>query len=363
MPRTQMNDGQEILFADLNATPARTERELYERVIFEMMQRTVNAFFGPSFLVTRTSSTAISIAAGSGFQQDNTQADPEATIRPLYLPAAVPLSITTPDGSHDRIDIVCVKHGRATTLTQNRNFKDATSGAISVQALVMETDWLAATQIVAGTPGVTPAAPATPSGYSVIAQLYVTTSTGIAATGAVTDKRTLFKTTGLYSLAAIDWFPAEGIAGVSPPLQTEVNGARVYKFGAASTSNLVQWIKVPKSYVAGNPINLHIMFADTVDITGTALFQTTAYLVCTGIDARTVTTNSRVSTNATVNLATVGIANVQNRVVCDLTDGVGAINGVAVSPGDTIRVILTRATDTAVNDLDFIPSMSEVTYQ
>jgi len=186
----------EITFADLAAISAQCEREIYARVVYEMLQQFTQGFFAGGFLVTRVTATQVSVAAGNGFYQDLTQVAPEPTMRPLYLAAASAQNITGPDASNPRWDIVCVRANRANTVSASRKYKAATTGDISTQTLVTETDWASDVLIVAGTPAGSPAAPATPAGYVKIATLVVTAVSGIAASGAITDQRTILPVGG-----------------------------------------------------------------------------------------------------------------------------------------------------------------------
>lgn len=199
MPRRQWNDGMEIVFPDLSSASSSLEIELYERLVYELMERQQGVVFGDSFFVSFTNATHISIAAGNGVQADGTQTDPEPKARLLYLPAAVPLAITTAAPTLNRIDLVCVRQNRATILTQSRNKKDATSGVVAPVSQIVETDWLSDTQIVAGTPSGSPVAPATPSGWIAIAQLLVTAVSGIANQAAITDVRPRYKKPSAWS--------------------------------------------------------------------------------------------------------------------------------------------------------------------
>jgi post-segregation antitoxin (ccd killing protein) len=191
MGRVTIGDGQEILHGDLNKISVLLERELYDRILRELMNRQVDAFFKGSFLVSRVSGTSISVAAGLGIQYDSSQVSPEPNYRPIYRSAAVPFNITTPHATNPRIDIVCVKAARAATLNVSRKFKSAFDSTISNQNTDVETDWQADVIVTAGTPAPSPTAPATPAGYIKIAEIAVTAVTGIAASGAIADKRTV----------------------------------------------------------------------------------------------------------------------------------------------------------------------------
>lgn len=190
MGRQQYNDGQELIFADFNKLQARNQQELYDAVLFKMLQETEDAVFDTSFLVSFVSSTQISINPGTGFQTDATVDSSEPQKRLLFRAAAVPLSIAAPDASLDRIDIVVMQHARVDGLTESRKFKAAGTGIISNQNLVVTNEWEATFQIVAGTPDASPVAPAIPAGFLKIAELAVTAVSGMSGAGALTDTRT-----------------------------------------------------------------------------------------------------------------------------------------------------------------------------
>lgn len=193
MPRRQFNDGGELVYGDFSAISSSHEMEIYDRVLYELMKRQQNIVFGDSFAVTYQNGTTVQVKAGNGMQLDNTQVDPEPVTRLLRVASNTNLTVTTPNASQDRIDLVCIKADRATASTQSRNFKNASDGTVSVTSQIVETDWAADLQIVAGTPGGSPVAPSTPSGWLAIATLYVTAVTGVANQSAITDKRSRYK--------------------------------------------------------------------------------------------------------------------------------------------------------------------------
>lgn len=196
MPRRFFSDGQEIVFEDFNAISSATQREFYDRILYNMLLQTENAFFGDGFLTTFSTSTSVSVAAGVGLQRDNTQVSPEPELRVLYRPDPVTVNLAAADLSNDRIDIIVVKAAIVTEISATRKFKNATTTVISNETLPLQKDWEALVEVVAGTPGITPSVPSTPSGYIKIAELYVTTATGMSGSGAVTDKRSLMPVGG-----------------------------------------------------------------------------------------------------------------------------------------------------------------------
>lgn len=435
MPRKFYNDGQEIIFEDLNAESSLLESELYERVIWEMLQRTDNAFFQGSFSATYVSGVTLNLIAGLGFQTDNTQVDPEPKKRPLYLSSASLQTLASPDSSHDRIDLICVKSLRVNSDTETRNYKDPISSAISAQSFVVETDWGADIQIVAGTPGVSPTVPATPSGYLPIASLLVHAVTGLGGQGDITDLRNLMPIGGAISvnsstfnrapassseslqvvLAAFDAYLTNGLQGytdyvvqgsdpaapasgnlrfyvkggvaffkdsssvVTPlgsgggggggganwngvpgttPLTDSENGEKVWLFQSGGGQKLTLFVRVPSSYIIGRQITAFIG-EYSPSTSGTILLASIASLVRQGVDAAGSTANQRTSTNTAL---TNTVANMYRQTLLDLTDASGKINSFSVSPGDLIRVDLSRGSDTDTADIRFIPSATEVKF-
>lgn len=191
MPRSNWSDGQELVYGDFNALTARLERELYDRIWYESLQRTENSFFGDGLVVGYVGAALVSVNKGLGFQTDNTQLDPEPTKRPVYNVNSQNVALAPADGALNRIDIICVQAGRGSVLTQSRNYKDPSSGVISAQNLSTETDWQCSLLAVAGTPNASPAVPATPAGYIKLAEVLVHAVTGVTGGGDITDRRAL----------------------------------------------------------------------------------------------------------------------------------------------------------------------------
>lgn len=434
MPRRFFNDGQEIVFEDFNAISSATQREFYDRILYNMLLQTEDAFFGDGFLTTFATNTSVSVAAGVGLQRDNTQVSPEPELRVLYRSAPVTVNIASPDLSNDRIDIVVVKAAIVTEISATRKFKNATTSVITNETLPLQKDWESLVEVVSGTPGISPTVPSTPSGYIKIAELYVTTATGMSGSGAVTDTRALMPVGGDATMdtssfvrltqsaatpfstlfANIDaqlkngyfqYFDMDDLgsdpaaptsgkvrryfkSGVAytrkfggaiaqdgggggggggfswnPPagsgaLADEENGEKVYLFEQGQSQKLVAWLKVPQGYVAGTQILMYIAHYSP-STSNTILLQTTSYLIRKNNDAVTSTTNSQASGNSALTNA---VANRYREISLPVTNGSGLINGVAVNPGDLIRVELTRGTDTDTADIRFIPSATEVKF-
>lgn len=193
MPRILINDGEEIISSDLSTISAALERELYDRVLYEMMSRQSNFVFKDSLTCSNVNATTSKVKAGVGFQTDGTQTDPEPQARQLYLGTDTNVTHLAADATNPRIDLICVQAARATTKTAARNFKDPSTGVVTTPTQNVETDWAPTLQVVAGSPAGSPSAPATPSGWIALAQVLVAASTGIAGSSSYTDVRPRFK--------------------------------------------------------------------------------------------------------------------------------------------------------------------------
>lgn len=187
--RVNFNEGQEVVRADLNNAQAGSERNLLDRILYEMLQRTSDGFFEGSFKATRADSNTLTIAAGLGLQSDGAQVSPEPTKRLIYLALDTTVDVTAPHATLNRTDIVCVRSIRSNTNTQDRRYKATVASLPTLQNVTVETDWRMEAQVVAGIPG--GAMAATPAGWLKIAEVVVTAVTGIVDAAAVTDSRTL----------------------------------------------------------------------------------------------------------------------------------------------------------------------------
>lgn len=215
MARRQFNDGMEIVFEDFNKVGATIEKEMYDRVIYELLQRAENSFFDDGFLVNYATPTSVSVNSGVGFQTDNSVSDPEPTKRLLYRPSAVTLNITPPDLVNNRIDLVCVKADRAAGSTESRKYKAPITGDVTNENLVVSNDWEAELILVDGTPAGVPVAPAVPAGYIKLAELLVSAVTGMSGSGAVTDTRVLMPIGGSSTINSLSFVRLTQSAGLT----------------------------------------------------------------------------------------------------------------------------------------------------
>lgn len=182
------NEGQEIIFQDLNKIGTRVERFILDKVIYELMGRRTDGFYQDGLKVSRVSTTQIQVAAGLGFHTEIADsADPD--LKPLLLDATLPLTVSTPDSTNDRIDIVSVKSVKLDSETEARKFKDEFTGTISTQSLVISKEWGVIVTVTQGVASGSPVVPSTPAGELIISQILVEAINGIVADVNVTDLR------------------------------------------------------------------------------------------------------------------------------------------------------------------------------
>jgi len=192
-PRMNFNDGQEIVYTDLNKVAMAIEKELMDRLVYELGDRQTDFFFGDGFKPSFVNATTVQVLLGLGVQTDGTQTDPEPTKRLLRNASTGNQTLAAADGTNPRYDIISVRANRATLTSENRNFKDASTQVVSSVSMVVENDWVSDILVTTGTPAGSPAVPSTPAGYIKIAECLVAAVTGMAGTSSVTDKRTRYK--------------------------------------------------------------------------------------------------------------------------------------------------------------------------
>jgi hypothetical protein len=146
------------------------------------------------------------------------------------------------------------------------------------------------------------------------------------------------------------------------PLFSVVNGVPRWDFDQAAVQSLYCLIKVPNGYAGAKPITMRSFFTNQDSSTNNVLFQTLTTLIKPGTDLLSSTTNQRTSTN-TAKVQSPTLTGKIQVVVNDLTDTSGNINGVAVTPGDTLLVTFFRnASDTSLVASSFLPTSTEVTF-
>lgn len=189
------NDGQEIIYQDLNKIPSRFQRLIFDKIVYEMIGRNNQGFFQDSISVTRISNTEVNIKSGLGFQFENVS-NSEPTMRPMVLESNLSQIIPTANPTNDRIDIISAKAVLIDGETENRKFKDAFTDSITSESAVVEKLWSIEIVVTSGTPDVAPVAPSVPAGYIQLCEILVEAANGIVAEANVTDKRNLLPLAG-----------------------------------------------------------------------------------------------------------------------------------------------------------------------
>lgn len=196
MERQQWNDGQEIIFQDLNKLQSRIYKSFFDDVIFELMRRKVNGFFNDSFKVLFTGATSAQVSKGLGFMTVSGGLAEEPIQQALFRPANVAVAFSTPDNTDPRIDIVVTQPAIVDKDTESRKFKDDGTGNITNENLVVTNKDEAEFSVVAGTPDASPVAPAVPAGFLKISTHLINATTGMANQSDITDERSLLPLIG-----------------------------------------------------------------------------------------------------------------------------------------------------------------------
>lgn len=137
-------------------------------------------------------------------------------------------------------------------------------------------------------------------------------------------------------------------------------GLKVWKFPDGAVYITQCRVIVPDSYVPGNQITMKVGVYSPSTSNNIAPYTNT-YLVRPGVDAVNSTTNLHQGTDLISN------GSPANRLAdgeFELTDASGLINGVAVSPGDMLRIQFSRdyTTDTDTADMRMIPGTERLSF-
>lgn len=182
------NEGQEIIYQDLNKISSRMQRFIFDKVLFELMGRNNQGFFQDSFQVSRVGNNEVSVKSGLGFQLNQDQSfDPD--MKPISLDSNTSVVIPTANPTDDRIDLIVVQSRLIDGQTESRKFKDAFTDSITSNSAVISKEWGSDIQVVQGTPAASPVKPAVPSGYIEIASVLVEAANGVTQSSNITDER------------------------------------------------------------------------------------------------------------------------------------------------------------------------------
>lgn len=100
------------------------------------------------------------------------------------------------DSTNPRIDLIVCQYQTQTTNIQNRPFKDPTTGNVTYSNVALTQQDYFALNVVHGTPSSTPAAPAVPSGWFALAQIYIPAGATTIQQANITDLTSQYRTSG-----------------------------------------------------------------------------------------------------------------------------------------------------------------------
>lgn len=148
------------------------------------------------------------------------------------------------------------------------------------------------------------------------------------------------------------------------PIESIEGGIETLDFDFESEMAISALVAVPVSYKAGDPITLEDALFFSAGTSDNVLFKALTTLFKVGDDI-TSPTNTHTSTNTEKTLTTANELTAIGSM--DLTDGTGNINGVAVAPGDILKVKLyrdnTNETTSSSEDARFLRYSSSVRFK
>lgn len=244
MRRVNINQFEKAGYQDQNNNDLALFRSLYDDTLYPLFQGN-SGVLATSFVASYTGALTLSLAAGTGFFYDSSQTGYSPRYRMLLAASAIPVTLAAANGSNPRIDLICLTPNQ--TITQQTRFvKTGGTGPIVSQLVDKDVVDSYTLTVVTGTPGVSPAVPATPAGAIVIAKALVHTSTGMASQADVTDLRTVLYPAIPLSAVAGENLTAGQLAYLSPA--TGVDGARTlgsaYKVDPGVTNGAVRYANV-----------------------------------------------------------------------------------------------------------------------
>ncbi len=134
--------------------------------------------------------------------------------------------------------------------------------------------------------------------------------------------------------------PLRWIEGASTAVPDFDDGMLSYTFEPGLGQVLSAVIKVPEDYEDGSPITAYGQFY-SAGVADDVKMKAIATLIRLGIDQKNSVANQHTSTNGVVTLAA-GTVDEPQKLTLDLTNVDGEINGIAVAPGDIIKIQFTR---------------------
>lgn len=152
----------------------------------------------------------------------------------------------------------------------------------------------------------------------------------------------------------------QAVAGLAAIQDFEFD-EQVFKFTSGAAQAITTWVQIPTYYTLGRQVTLRFG-AYSPSTTGVFNLQVQSTLVRGGTDAVNATANSQAVTTGDVALVATYLL---NKVSLSLTSASGTVNAVAVSPGDILKVVLSRVSTTGTDDtadLRVLPNSGEVQF-
>jgi alpha-tubulin suppressor-like RCC1 family protein len=187
MQQINFTEFEKLTSGDLNNQQFSTVQSLTDDILYPLLG-SANGIIGNSFAPTYVSALAGSLAAGSGFFYDSSQTGFNPKYRLIKAASDIALVFGAAN-TQDRIDLVCLAPAFTVSSTASRFVKAGGTGPVALQTVNKVYSSGYTLSIVAGTPGATPAVPATPAGYIAITSYYIHANTGLASQSDVTDLR------------------------------------------------------------------------------------------------------------------------------------------------------------------------------
>ena len=155
-----------------------------------------------------------------------------------------------------------------------------------------------------------------------------------------------------------NWQPVSGLA----PVEDFEYDEKVWKFENGALQALTLWLRVPTSYIAGSRITLKAGFYSPSSSmvwrmqTATALIRKNSDAIDSVANVETLDSGDITNT----------VAKRMREISIFINASDGEINNIAVSPGDIIKVTMSRIAPSAgtedTDDIRFIPSSTEVLF-
>lgn len=134
--------------------------------------------------VSATSDLGYSVATGFGMLFDSTKISEgdftPNSYRPIVVGTALTGSLSAHHATLPRIDVLSLTPAYVADAAASRNLKDPGTGVVSSTSVAQRLRFGATLVVTAGTPGATPAVPATPTGHVAIARARVPATSGAA---------------------------------------------------------------------------------------------------------------------------------------------------------------------------------------